>query len=75
MLQMKESLLQEALDNYKYSENRLKGLEDFVSSQKEKISQMEDRYAESEQVKIFMAKLYKITFQFHPRNDFALNLK
>ena len=45
---MKESLLQEALDNYKYSENRLKGLEDFVSSQKEKISQMEDRYAESE---------------------------
>ena len=49
---MKESLLQEALENYKFSENRLKGLENFVSSQKVKISQMEERYAESEQVKV-----------------------
>ena len=54
---MKESLLQEALENYKFSENRLKGLENFVSSQKVKISQMEERYAESEQVKVIWLKV------------------
>ena len=49
-LELKESLLKDALQRFEFSENKLKKMDKFLQSQKERISYLETTFEENEKV-------------------------
>ena len=61
-LSVKEKMLSEAEENLKFSEKKLKTMEDFTSSQKVKLAELEQMLSESEEVNTFHFYLYYNNF-------------
>ena len=62
-LELKESLLKDALQRFEFSENKLKKMDKFLQSQKERISYLETTFEENEKVGV-TAKLLIILYSF-----------
>ena len=52
-LELKESLLKDALQKFEFSDNKLKKMDKFLQSQKERISSLETTFEENEQVGVY----------------------
>merc|ERR1712079_271138 len=55
-LELKESLFKDALQKFEFSENKLKKMDKFLQSQKERISSLETTFEENEQEKALLQK-------------------